>query len=99
MTAPPPLTCDVCDAPAVGVASCSFGPISFAYCVACLRVGAEPLELFAGYVSFSGGFDALIPAMRDVKDATLMRLGKTEADWDALYAEVQGLHRADGLIG
>ena len=32
---PPDLKCQVCDAPAIGVASSSLGPISFAYCAEC----------------------------------------------------------------
>lgn len=38
--------CDVCEKPSIGVASSSFGPVSFAFCEECSRNGAEPEWIF-----------------------------------------------------
>lgn len=40
------LKCDVCGQPAIGVASSSFGAISFAFCETCVRKPAEPFIMF-----------------------------------------------------
>ena len=39
--------CDVCGKSAVGVASSSFGPVSWAFCSECANMPAEPLCMFA----------------------------------------------------
>jgi hypothetical protein len=40
------LSCNVCNKPAIGVASSSFGPVSWAYCAECARKPAEPESMF-----------------------------------------------------
>ena len=40
------LHCAVCSRPSVGVASCSFGGFSLAYCHECVYHNAEPLSEF-----------------------------------------------------
>jgi len=40
------LKCAVCSRPSVGVASCSFGGFSLAYCHECVYHNAEPLSEF-----------------------------------------------------
>lgn len=40
-------TCDVCGKPSIGVASSSFGAISWAFCSECAHKPAEPLCAFA----------------------------------------------------
>lgn len=44
---PASLTCDVCSRPAAGVASSSFGAVSWAFCTECAHKPAEPSVTFA----------------------------------------------------
>lgn len=40
-------SCDVCGKPSAGVASSSFGAVSWAFCSECAHKPAEPLGMFA----------------------------------------------------
>lgn len=81
--------CDVCGAPAIGVASSALGPVSFAYCGECAAIGAEPYSFTVGLVAMNGGTpDAVAPWFFTVIDATRERAGKTDAEFWADVAEV-----------
>lgn len=41
-----PLSCNVCNKPAIGVASSSFGAVSWAFCAECMNKPAEPECMF-----------------------------------------------------
>jgi hypothetical protein len=78
MTAPA-LTCEVCGDPAIGVASSSLGPISFAYCAECSAVGAEPYDVTIAFVAETCGRTPVAVAawFLPVIEATAQRSGRT----------------------
>ena len=82
-TALPPLTCDVCGDPAIGVASSALGPVSFAYCAECARASAEPYGMTVAFVAEMCGRtpDAIAEWFRPVVEGTAARAGKTIAQF------------------
>jgi hypothetical protein len=85
---PPDLKCQVCGAPAIGVASSSLGPISFAYCAECAQSGAEPYGFTVGYVAVTCGNtpEAIAEWFQPVVEVTAQRAGKTV---DQFWADVR----------
>jgi hypothetical protein len=91
----PDLTCDVCAAPAVGVAGSMLGPCSYAYCATCAMYRCEPYDMTVSVVASAIG-------ARDLRDlaewfhrvlfATLLRAGKTA---EQFWAEVQAERAAE----
>lgn len=94
--------CDVCGGPAVGVASCTFAAISFAYCEPCVQSGAEPFSMLAGWLGVCGVADATSEFAEDYKPtiaATCERVGKTEAEFWAEAKRVWEAFLMDGEAG
>lgn len=83
----PRLTCDVCGAPAIGVAGSALGPVSFAYCQTCANTGAEPYGMTVAFVAETCGTteEAIAEWFRPVVAATAERAGKTVPEF---WAEV-----------
>lgn len=74
--------CDVCGREGdVFVACSACGAESFAYCVDCLRSGAEPWDALVPYISIAGVYpDNINENYRDIVRATCERLGRTEEE-------------------
>lgn len=77
------MTCD----PGARVHASNLGPCSFAYCVACDEMGAEPYPIAVGVVAMSGGaLDNLAAWFIPVIFATVVRAGKTA---DEFWSDVR----------
>jgi hypothetical protein len=78
---PMPLKCDVCDKDAVGVASSTLVPMSFAYCTECNAAGREPYRaLVGGLMTCTSDPTNWAPWVMKVAEPTLKFYGKTLAD-------------------
>lgn len=77
------LNCNVCDQLGIaGVAASPFGPVSFAYCSDCLAAGAEVWGVITYAVHCGGGPEKCTDFAKQTLEATMKRLGKTQADLD-----------------
>lgn len=82
----PPLECDVCGQPAVGVSSSTLGAISFAFCKRCLDEGAEPYWMLVGTCAICGDIREMTQYVQDMIPRTLSIVGKT---MDEFLADVE----------
>lgn len=82
----PPLKCDVCGQPAVGVASSTLGAISFAFCKRCLAESAEPYGMLVSTCAICGDIREMTQYVQDMIPRTLSIVGKT---MDEFLADVE----------
>jgi hypothetical protein len=76
--------CNVCNKQGIrGVACSILGPISFAYCQACLIRGAEPLGMWHSTIDVCGGPDGVAD---DYKAAAVAFKDGEYLDWDGILA-------------
>jgi len=81
-------TCNVCDKePAVGVASSTLGPMSFAYGRECLKANAEPYGPLVTMVAMCGGRANLADWVPPIIEGSLRVAGKSMEDFDADVAQ------------
>lgn len=71
-------TCQVCEKnESVTICSSAIGPVSFAYCLPCGRVGAEPYSALVGCLAGCGGIEGVNEECLHIIDVSLPIVGKT----------------------
>lgn len=75
--------CETCnERESIGVAAMPGVPMSFAYCLACLKANAHPYWAVVANTACVGSLDACGEWWRDLVAATLKHLGKSREEFD-----------------
>lgn len=102
-TTEPEVQCEVCrQEPSVGVAAIPGLPMSVAYGYQCLKANAHPYGAMVAMTAMADGYDSLATWAQEMIEATLLRLNKSNDEFEQHVREmIRDLHEfeveGDGL--